>query len=153
MAKRYSAGALVQTVNTTTAKTMGNVTAGAGVRIGVYDLIFGADGTAADNVVRYLVQKHTAAGTGAATPPVPVPLDNADIAAIGVVAWDHSAEPTLTANTIFLDIPTNQRATFRWVAAPDSELKGPATAANGISFLSLSPAYTGRTRCNAMWYE
>lgn len=152
MAKKYAATG-VQTTNTTTAKTMLTIIAAAGVRIGVYDVIMGADGTPADNALRFLAQKFTAAGTSAGSPPTPVPLDNADIAAIATCGWDHSAEPTYTANTVFWDIAINQRATFRWVAAPDGELKGPATAANGIGLASLSPAYTGRTRVSAHWYE
>jgi hypothetical protein len=45
---------------------------------------------------------------------------------------NHTVEPTFTAAAILLNIPLNQRATFRWVAAPGGELVMPATAANGF---------------------
>lgn len=150
--KRYSVVG-VQTTNTTTAKTMLTVITTTGVRIAVYDVIVGTDGTPADNAMRYIAQKFTAVGTTAGSAPVPVPLDNADIAGIATAGWDHSAEPTYTANTVALDIPLNQRATLRWVCAPDSELHAPATASAGWGFTSLSPAYTGRSRVTAMWVE
>ncbi len=40
-------------------------------------------------------------------------------------------EPTYTGIAL-LSIPLNQRATFRWVANPGSELVIPATANNGF---------------------
>ena len=58
--------------------------------------------------------------------------DSADPAAVSVCGKNHTVEPTYTAIASLLDIALNQRATFRWVAAPGSELMAPATAANGI---------------------
>ena len=59
---------------------------------------------------------------------------------------NHTIEPTYTAAAIVLMIPLNQRATFRWVAAPGSELVAPATAANGFGIqttTSSAVAITG----------
>lgn len=152
MSKKYAAVG-VQTTNTTTGKTMLTIITTTGVRVGLYDLIVGSDGTPADNVVRYLAQRFTAVGTTTASPPTPVKLDDGDIAGIATTGWDHTGEPTYTANTVVHDLATNQRATFRWIAAPDGEMKAPATASAGIGVTSLSPAYTGRTRVTAHWYE
>jgi hypothetical protein len=44
-----------------------------------------------------------------------------------------TVDPTLTANAILLSLPLNQRASFRWVPAPGSELVTPATASNGLA--------------------
>jgi hypothetical protein len=122
MAKKFAVSDATQTTNTTTAKTIavvGTVTATL-IRPALYDIIVGASGTPADNVLRYGVQRFSAAGT--TTAKTAAPLDTGDVASLA-----------------------NQRATFRWVAAPDGEIKGPATNANGLAVTSLSPAYTGAT--------
>ena len=153
MAKKYAVSDGTQTTNTTTAKTMvvvGTVTATLG-RPAIYDLIVGASGTPADNAMRYALQRFTAAGT--TTAKTANPLDSADMAAQATCGVDASIEPTLTAATINVVIAANQRATFRWVAAPDGEIRGPATNANGIAATSLSPAYTGATFATVHFME
>jgi hypothetical protein len=49
--------------------------------------------------------------------------------------------PTLTAGATLLNWAQNQRATFRWVAAPGKELVIPATTAYGI--VLMNPVLTG----------
>lgn len=95
-----------------------------------YDVILGSEASPADNPFRYIFQRCTALGTSTAV--TPQPLDPADAATESDAGENHSAEPTYTANAILLAIGLNQRATFRWVAAPGSELVSPATASNGI---------------------
>ena len=99
----------------------------------IYELILGSEATPADNAFLWQAQRTTTQGTGTAvtTPP---PLDSADAALLADVLENHSVDPTLTANTVTLSIALNQRATFRWVAAPGSELVIPATANNGYAF-------------------
>lgn len=99
-------------------------------RVKWYDLILGSEASAADNPFLYVLQRCTAAGTSTAV--VPQPLDPADAATETDAGENHTIEPTYTAAAILLDIALNQRATFRWVAAPGSELVTPATASNGI---------------------
>lgn len=99
-----------------------------------YDIILGADGTVGDNPFLYTIQRCTAAGTS--TSVVPQPLDPADAATETDAGENHTIEPTYTAAAILLNIALNQRATFRWVAAPGSELVTPATASNGIGVQS-----------------
>lgn len=154
MAKKYAVSDATQTTNTTTAKTIAVIgtTTGAGViRPAIYDVIVGAPGTPADNAIRYGIQRFTAAGT--TTAKTAAPLDTSDVAALAVCGVDATIEPTLTAATILVVIAANQRATFRWVAAPDGELKGIGTTANGLAITSLSPAYTGSTFASAHFYE
>lgn len=151
MAKKYAVSDATITAVTTTAKTMAIVTGTAAIRPAVYDYIVGASGTPADNVMSYALQRFTVAGT--TTAKVPNPLDSADQAAISVCGVNASAEPTYTAATINVVIPANQRASFRWVAAPDSEFRAPATAANGIGATVLSPAYTSTAACTVMFME
>ena len=109
-------------------------------RAKVYDWSFGCNATPADNVFTHIAQRCTTAGTGAAL--TPNSLDPADTLASTIVAKDTvTIDPTLTANAFLLGKPLNQRATFRWVAAPYGELIIPATASNGIMF-GLSAAST-----------
>lgn len=95
-----------------------------------YDVVFGSEASPADNAFLYIVQRCTALGTSTAV--TPTALDSADAATESDAGENHTIEPTFTANLVLLAIPLNQRATFRWVAAPGSELVYPATASNGL---------------------
>jgi hypothetical protein len=53
-----------------------------------------------------------------------------------------TADATLTASAFLANIALNQRASFRWVAAPYDELIIPATASNGLSFQVSSATTT-----------
>lgn len=99
-------------------------------RLKFYDFIFGSEASPADNAFLYIVQRCTALGTS--TSVTPSPLDPADAATESDAGENHTIEPTYTANLVLLSIALNQRATFRWVAAPGGELVTPATASNGL---------------------
>jgi hypothetical protein len=114
----------------TAATTILGLTGSAAVRPKIYDLTMGSDATPADNAAEYVLQRTTAAGTS--TGVTPQPLDPLTSAAVTTAGEAHSAEPTYTANAILLQWAQNQRATYRWVAAPGGELIATATAANGI---------------------
>lgn len=119
----------------TTAST-GSITADATRprRFKLYDLLVGSEASPADNPFLWNVQRVTAAGTSTAV--VPQPLDPADAATEMDAGENHTIEPTYTAAAILLQIPLNQRATFRWVAAPGGELVAPATASNGLGLIT-----------------
>lgn len=120
---------MLRTASTTL--SVGTITADATRprRVKWYDIIFGSQGTVGDNPFLYTVQRCTAAGTSTAV--VPQPLDPADAATEMDAGENHTIEPTYTSAQILLNIGLNQRATFRWVAAPGGELVTPATASNG----------------------
>lgn len=103
----------------------------------LYDITFGTLGTPADQSYEWDVSRCTTLGTGGTTP-VAAPLDPADAAAFTVVTVDVTAEPTITAATSQLYIAANQRASYRWVAAPGSELVWPATNLNGFALRTRS---------------
>jgi hypothetical protein len=96
----------------------------------LHDLVVGSEATPADNAFLWRVRRCTAAGTSTAV--TPVALDPADAATETDAGENHTVEPTYTANSELLLIPLNQKATFRWAAAPGKELVWPATASNGI---------------------
>lgn len=95
-----------------------------------YEILLGSEATPADNPFLWVVQRCTTAGT--ATAVVPQPLDPADAATETTAAENHTIEPSYTAAAFMLQLALNQRATFRWVAAPGSEWVTPATASNGL---------------------
>lgn len=119
-----------------TAETHGSITADATRprRGKLYDAIFGSEASPADNPFLWRVARITAAGTSTAV--TPQALDPADAATETDAGENHSAEPTYTSGAILLHIPLNQRATFRWVAAPGGELVWPATASNGLGIIA-----------------
>lgn len=109
-------------------------------RAKIYDWTLGCGAAPADNAFTHIGQRCSTAGTGAAL--TPNSLDPADTLASTIVAKDTvTVDPTLTAGAFAFRKALNQRATFRWVAAPYGELIIPATASNGF-MLGLSAAST-----------
>ncbi len=151
MARRYSVSA--QCANTANTSILGLVSA-ATIRPKIYDLIIGSDATPADNAAEYNLQRFTAAGTAgsAVTPQLLDPADPASLAAGG--SGVYSVEPTYTSAAIMLMWAQNQRATFRWVAAPGSEIVLPATAANGVGIRVIGIAGSAvNTNCCVLFEE
>lgn len=102
-------------------------------RAKIYDWTLGCGASPADNAFTHIAQRCSTAGTGAAK--TPNALDAADTLASTIVVKDTvTIDPTLTASAFLAWKPLNQRATFRWVAAPYGEMIIPATASNGIAF-------------------
>lgn len=126
---------------------------GATVRARLYDLVVGSDATPADAATKLAIQRSTTSGLGT-TIVVPPPLDSADPASLmqWVSAWT-STQPTITAVTTLLQVAMNQRATFRWVAVPDSELVVPATIWAGLSLMSIVASAVANYAFTAMWQE
>lgn len=117
----------------------------AAIRPAVYDFMVGQDGSPpADNAMLWAILRFTVAPTDTAV--VPVAMDPGDPAATAVAGEDGGTTGTVTANTEFIDLPINQRASYRWVAAPGGEIICPASATNGITVQVSSPAYTGTAK-------
>ncbi len=99
-------------------------------RFKIYDIIFGSEASPSDQAFLFELNRSTTAPTGTAV--TPNPLDPADTAAACVALENLTVQGTNTAGAVPLAVPLNSRATFRWVAAPGSELVAPATANNGF---------------------
>lgn len=128
-ARRYSTnGARTNT----SAKTIIELRSATTIRPAIYDLVSSSGATPADAAVEVYLQRTTTAGTS--TSFTPIALDSGDPAALASSGFNHTVEPTYTAAAVLFDFAQNQRATFRWVAAPESEIQLPA-AANGIGAL------------------
>lgn len=128
MPRRYSVDGRVANI---VGDTILGLTSAATIRPEVYDLILGSAATPADNAAEYVLQRYSATGSGGSAV-TPRPLDLADPASLAVAHEAHTSEPTYTADLIMLAFATNQRATFRWVAAPGGEIVLPATANAGV---------------------
>jgi hypothetical protein len=115
-----------------------------------YEIIFGNEGTPADNVLNWKVGRVTAEGT--ATPVVPTRLDLADAESDMNVGENHSGEPTYTATEELLEYPLNTRGTFRWVSTPGSEIITPATNEAGYGIVAIHTSGTDY-RATALWVE
>ena len=116
----------------------------------IYDLLIGTNGTPADNFMEWDISRVTAAST--ATVVTPQPLDSADQAAIAIASANSSTHGTISIQNIFY-VGVNQRASYRWVAAPGSELVWPATSSNGFQLRQRSGGYTGTATGTWMWQE
>jgi hypothetical protein len=118
----------------------------------IYDITIGNVGAPADLVTLHTIQRITAVGT-AGSSVTPSLLDIADRASQSAAGENHSSEPTYTSATELLEIPLNHRATFRWVAAPGSELITPATNNAGIGAKALHASATTEWRVGIFWEE
>lgn len=124
----------------------------------LYDILVGTNGTPADNAMVWSIQRATAGTTSAYTgyvSSVALAIDPADSNTASAVWANSSAETayTFTATNFPWYIGVNQRASYRWVAAPGSEIVWPATSSNGIVLRVKSPGYTGTATGSVMWNE
>lgn len=155
MADRYAAGLTQTGVSTVVGATatdacgelLGNTD---GPRAKIYDLLFSHGAAPADTVIRWEVMRSTTSATG--TSAAETPLDFDAPAAMVLVEEEITAGPTVTANSEMLDFDLNQRATFRWVAAPSGEIMVPA-AVQTVFFNPSSGTYTGVARVTTHWEE
>jgi hypothetical protein len=149
--RRYSG--YVSATNTASATVpMLNLTGGTTTRLRIGDIIIGSNATPADNYAQFALRRTSAAGTTSATF-TPTALDPADPAAAAVFATAWSVNPTITASSDLLEVSMNQRATFRWVAAPDSEIIVPATAGAGVALMSVATSGNASYTHTVLWQE
>ena len=153
MGDRYAATGLQTAVEASPSETaLAVFSPGTTVRGRLYELLFSQGATPADNAILWNVSRFTVLGTEGAGV-TPAPLDSDAPASILDAGEDHSVEPTYTAATELLEFDLNQRATFRFVAAPGGEFLLPAVANAGIGGRPSSAAYTGIARITAHWLE
>ena len=131
--------------------TAASLTRGASKRAKLYDIKFSHAAAPADTAIHWDLSRHTVAPTVTAV--TPLPLDTADGAAVTAAGEAASAEGTVTADSAMLDFDLNQRTTWRWVAAPRSEIVIADAAGEGLSVRALSPSYTGIARVSMMFEE
>jgi hypothetical protein len=134
-----------------------------GLRRGkLYDILIGTNGTPADNFMEFDVARATV-GTSmiwlgsVSSVSSAYALDMADTGFSAFVVTNTSAETNIVNTAEPFYIGMNQRASYRWVAAPGSELVYPAvssgTGGNGLALRTRSGAYTGTATGNILFQE
>lgn len=127
----------------------------------VYDILVGTAGTPADNYMEYRLQRATlntasAAWAGAlSSVSSAITMDQADGTVSGFLGANSSNEANVTAASVpsLWYVGVNQRASYRWVAAPGSEFVYPATSSNGLVLQAQSGGYTSFTTGNILVSE
>lgn len=118
----------------------------------VYDILIGTNTAPADNYLEYALQRATIVANATWAGEISsissaFALDQADGAVSGHLSVNASAETNITSRIITWYVGVNQRASYRWVAAPGSEFIYPAvssgTGGNGLVLCAQSGAYTG----------
>lgn len=167
-------GGVTQQANATTYKTLVSVgnssatpsTIGAGLykRGKMYDILVGTNGTPADNFMEFDVTRITL-GTTPAAVTLGISSLSSNFAAdpgdsgnaLNWIAINSTAEGGITATTENWYVGVNQRASYRWVASPGSELVWPAassgTSGNGLAMRSRSGGYTGTATATVYFSE
>lgn len=133
-------------------RTLFNLIGSSVVRPRIYEMDFGSTPVApVDQASTFLLSRSSAVGT-AGSNPTPQPLDNQEVAAVSTVGIAHTAEPTYAATGLW-QVPLNHRASWRWVAAPDSEFICTATASNGIGLSRTSSTATYGATGTVLFFE
>ena len=118
----------------------------------IYDLTIGSDATPADQAAEFQVLRISASGsTGTAL--TAMGLESTSLTAnANSIGGPFTVEPTFVVGPM-LSIALNQRATFRWVAAPGSELTGGPLQSSGIALRSIASGATYALVGSLLWEE
>lgn len=129
----------------------------------LYDILVGTNGTPADNYMEWDVARCTMGASsvlagGISSLSSNFGLDLADsYGFLAMAGTNSSVETAFTAGTEIWYVGVNQRASYRWVAAPGSELVYPAassaTGTNGLLGRTRSGGYTGTATMNWLFQE
>lgn len=153
--RRYNqASAFTEAVSATVPQYL--ILSAATIRVKIYEVNSGADGTPADTAHKFSFQRITTNYATNGTARTPTALDPADPASLATYSDNAAANatlPTLTANSFLLTWTQNGRANFRWIAAPDGELVLPATAVNGTGLQCLTATTVAAWVWNTQWAE
>jgi hypothetical protein len=111
-------------------------------RAAIFDLLVASVATPADQAAKFHLARTTSGATGEGSGFTPNNLDPAGPAGANDSGIAYSSEPTYTSNKQLLVFSLNQRATFRWVAAPGSEFILAATQNHGAGLKTSSSTST-----------
>lgn len=129
----------------------------------LYDILIGTNGTPADNYMEWDVARCTMGASsvlagGISSLSSNFALDPADSNGfVAMAGINSSVETAFTPGTEVWYVGVNQRASYRWVAAPGSEIVYPAassaTGSNGLLGRVRSGGYTGTGTMNWLFQE
>jgi hypothetical protein len=134
-----------QATTSTSNKTATSLQSIAGLRPEIYEFTIGAASApnSTDCTINGTLQASTTAGTSTAF--TPFALDPKYSAASAICGINFTVEPTYTAGSTYWVMGINQRATYRWVAAPGGNIAIVGTANNGVGMQVVSTNYSGQT--------
>ncbi len=135
-----------------------------------YDILIGTNTTPADNVLTFDVVRATyATSTAITTGDSATSLFVSSLSSnfltdftagaspFASIRINSSVETFLTSPVEIWSVGINQRASYRWVAAPGSEMVYPAASSgagpNALAIRCLSPAYTGTATATVLVNE
>ncbi len=150
MGKKYSSSG---EVNVAAVNTLISLTNEAILfRFSLYEWMIGSASTApADVALAWKLARTSVAGTAGGATDAPSPLDGIDIAARVQSHQAPTTEPT--SGVELMEIGVNERATFRWVAAPGGELITDGTESDGLSLRVLHASDTDLVQGTVMFEE
>jgi len=122
-------------------------------RFRLFEFVVSSSASPADNVGRYSINRFgTAAPTGGTslTPNI-APLDVGEPASAALAMGAATGGETIGVYLMYFGV--NQRATFRWVAAPTKEFVCVITTLNGLGIYSLYQSGAFNVDSTMMWDE
>jgi hypothetical protein len=152
MAYRTFSGIGNATNTASTTVPLGSITGAATFRARIYEFVIGSDTSPADNAGKVSLRRTSGNGTTSATF-TPTALDPAEPASLAVFTTAWSGNPTITANSDLYQVAVNQRATYRFIAAPDGEFVIPATSGAGIALMAAVTTSTYNLVYSFTWRE
>lgn len=151
-------------LNNSSTPTNPNYTASGSPRRGkLYDILVGTNGTPADNYMEWDVIRIVGGTAAASLGSVSsissnFALDPSDNQGhVNIAGINSSVESLFTGLSQTFYVGVNQRASYRWVAAPGSEIVWPAatsgSSSNGVAGRVRSGGYTGTATMQWLWQE
>lgn len=119
-------------------------------RIKLYDVLVGTNTAPADNFLEFDISRTTASSS--ATFVAAPQLDPADSVHNALASINSSTFGTIGVPNLWY-LGMNQRASYRWVCAPGSEIVNAAVSSNGLQLRARSGAYTGTCTGTVMFQE
>lgn len=133
--------------------TVAALVASANKRPKLNDWIVGASGSPGDNQMLWSVEGFNADTAGTSTSVTPKPLDPADPPSDTGAEEDYTVEPTSADGIPWVEMPVNDRASYRWIASPGGELIIAATANLKMLTRVVGGGYTGVSRATMHFKE
>jgi hypothetical protein len=127
----------------------------------IYDILIGTNSTPGDLAIQWDAGRLSAFGSsiitntgGLSSVSSALALDIADYNCNAVLVANTSAETNITMTSQLWTVGINQRASYRWVAAPGSEMVYPATSSAGWDLRCNGLAsFTGTVTATVLFTE
>lgn len=134
-------------------RTLLALIAGANIRPKVFDVLLSFIDTPGDVLSEFRLSRISdeSVGTSTTQPNGQKVTDPEGRAPDATGGSNYSVEPTYSAGADLLDFGLHQRATFRFIAAPESALVIPATANNALGMKSIISDATPNAKVT-MWF-